>query len=180
MLGALQTEASNFLRVNGEIFADLGIPLVAMVSDIKYVVKKMSLKFHSDKGGATEQSSPPDYFQSLHALKERCSDPTRYFFLVMEMQAMRMTHGVPPPRPIISMKGERARPPPATPGCRNSATTSFPSTTTHLHRGRWLVAPSGRRWSRSADDDDHAHHYQCGTSGGPGEHRCGRGAPANR
>lgn len=39
------------------------------------------------------------------------ADPTKYFFLVLEIQAARMTTGGPPPRMIFRPTGQRVQPP---------------------------------------------------------------------
>lgn len=50
--------AKNIIEMAGDIQADLGIPLDAMIADIQSILMVLSLQHHPDKNGDTKVSVP--------------------------------------------------------------------------------------------------------------------------
>lgn len=65
------------------------------------------MQCHPDKNGGKVDTAPHTYIQILDDLKEQLDLPTNYFFIVLEPQAVRLTHGIPPPRILYRPGGTR-------------------------------------------------------------------------
>lgn len=92
--------------MHGDRFSDLGIPRDATKRSIRPALRQTFIQCHPDKNEGKMETVPVNYIQSLNILSAQLGIPTNYF-IILELHAAWLTHGIPPPRILYRPNGTR-------------------------------------------------------------------------
>lgn len=109
-IGCAVQEAKDWVHMHGDILSERGLPLDATVRGLSSQSARWS--FSATRTRTRERLTP--YLAttlSPSALNKKLASPNQYLCLVLELQAARMTAGIPPPRLIVRPNGERIKQP---------------------------------------------------------------------